>query len=53
MTLFWDHTGPLLRYNNGLLEIEDLNPQIATHWRMSRVEMFLIGLKFLWAAVLG
>lgn len=50
MTLFWHPTGPLLRYVSGTLHIEDLNPQIKTQWRMDRKEMFLLGLRCLWAA---
>lgn len=53
MTLFWHQTGPLLRYEKGLLEIEDLNPQMKTRWRMSRTEMLLTGLKFVWASIKG
>jgi hypothetical protein len=50
MTLFWHSTGPLLRYANGLLTIEDLNPEIKTTWRMSRTEMLKTALRFLIAA---
>lgn len=53
MTLFWHQTGPLLRYENGLLEVEDLNPHIQTRWRMSRYEMLVTGLKFVLAALKG
>jgi hypothetical protein len=53
MILFWNKTGPLMKCTNGLLQIEDLNPQIATHWRMTRYEMFMTGLRFIVAAVRG
>jgi hypothetical protein len=51
MTLFWHQTGPLLRYVEGALEIEDLNPEIKTRWRMSRAEMFRLGCRCLLAAI--
>ena len=51
MTIFLDHAGPLLRYENGALRVEDLNPEIKTRWRLSRRERLLIGLKFIASAV--
>jgi hypothetical protein len=51
MTIFWHPTGPLIRYENGLLRIEDLNPEIKTRWRMTRRERFMTGLRFLLSAV--
>jgi hypothetical protein len=50
MTLFWAEWGPLMKYNNGFLDIEDLNPEIKTRWRMSRMEMFKLGCRCLMAA---
>jgi hypothetical protein len=50
MTLFWSHTGPLVRYEGGVLHIHDLNPEVKTQWRMSRFTMFKFGLRALWAA---
>ena len=50
MTLFWHPTGPLVKYEAGLLRIEDLNPQIKTQWRMSRAEMFKLGWRCIRAA---
>ena len=52
-TLFWHPAGPLVKYGDGMLYIEDLNPQIKTQWRMSRVEMFCLGWRFIRAAVGG
>jgi hypothetical protein len=51
MTIFWSPCGPLLRYEDGTLHIEDLNPQIKTQWRMSRWEMLRTGVKFIMAAL--
>lgn len=51
MTLFWDPTGPLLRYELGYLEIHDLNPEHKVHWKVSRWELTKIALKALLAAV--
>jgi hypothetical protein len=50
MTLFWHKTGPLLKYEDGTLHIEDLNPQIKTQWRMSRGEIFKLGWRCILAA---
>jgi hypothetical protein len=43
MTLFWNAAGPLMRYANGFLVVEDLNPELKTNWRMSRGEMLRLG----------
>ena len=51
MTLFWDATGPLMRYAHGILRIEDLNPQNEMTWRMSRFEMLSLGLRCILAAL--
>jgi hypothetical protein len=50
MTLFWHQCGPLLRYQNGFLDIEDLNPEMKTRWRMSRAEMLKLGWRCMVAA---
>lgn len=52
MTLFWHGTGPLMRYQAGILHIADLNPEMQTNWRMSRGEMFRLGWRCIVAAVL-
>jgi hypothetical protein len=51
MTLFWHPAGPLLAYRSGMLEIKDLNPELETRWRMSRMEMLRLGCKCLVAAL--
>lgn len=43
MTLFYNPAGPLVTYDAGLLIIENLNPEVSTHWRMSRSEMWKFG----------
>jgi hypothetical protein len=50
-TLFFDPSGPLLTYTRGVLHIHDLNPEMATQWRMSRWEMFKLGLSCLTVAI--
>jgi hypothetical protein len=50
MTLFWHSSGPLLRYEDGLLHVEDLNPHVETKWRMSRSEMLALAWRCLLAA---
>ncbi len=52
MTFFMDRTGPLLRYEDGILRVEDLNPEIRTRWRMTRRERFVVGLRFVLSALL-
>lgn len=47
----WCSTGPLLRYKAGVLEIEDLNPEMKTYWRMTRLEILKLGLCCLLAAI--
>ena len=51
MTLFWHRTGPLIRYNGGVLLVESLNPQTAVRFRMSRFEMIRLGLRCLLASL--
>jgi hypothetical protein len=41
--LFWDKTGPKMTYDDGVLHISDLNPEIETAWRMSRWDMLRLG----------
>jgi hypothetical protein len=50
-TIYWDHAGPLITYTAGLLQISSLNPEIHTKWRMSRSEMFMVGVRFIKAAL--
>lgn len=47
MTIFWAPEGPLLKFEDGVLKIEDLNPEIKTKWRLTRIERFRIGLGFI------
>jgi len=51
MTLFWHSTGPLIRYNGGVLLVESLNPHSTVRFRMSRFEMLRLGLKCLLATL--
>lgn len=53
MTLYWNHVGPLMRYESGLLRIEDLNPDVKTQWRMSRMEMLGLGWRCIVAGLAG
>lgn len=50
MTLYFDDTGPLLQYEDGALIIQDLNPEIKTTWRLSRWQMFKLGMRALRAS---
>jgi hypothetical protein len=51
MTLFYVPSGPLVRYGKGILQIQNLNPEIKTQWRMSRLEMLSFGMRVLYAAL--
>jgi len=51
MTLFWHNTGPLITYARGILKVGSLNPDNQVRFRMSRLEMFQLGLRCLLAAV--
>ena len=51
MTLFWHQSGPLMRYEDGVLLTEDLNPEKQMRWRMSRWEMLRLGMRCLAAAL--
>lgn len=51
MLLFFDSCGPMVQYGNKTLYVSDLNPEISTKWQMSRYEMFVFGLKCLFASL--
>ena len=38
-TIHFHATGPLIKYGDGVLYVEDLNPEIKTKWRMSRLDL--------------
>lgn len=48
--LFKNPAGPLVTYD-GLFRVHDLNPEVYTHWRMSRWELFVFGLRAIAAAI--
>lgn len=45
MVLYSDQSGPLIKYESNVLQIEDLNPEMMVCWRLSRWEMFVFGLR--------
>lgn len=49
MTLFWHPSGPRIRYANGVLRTDDLNPETAVAWQMSRWEMVKLGFNCVFA----
>jgi hypothetical protein len=51
MIMFSDPSGPMIRYERGVLLVEDLNPQIRTQWRMTRMEMLRTAWRFFLAAL--
>lgn len=53
ITLYWHSTGPLMRYVDGMLHIEALNPELKTKWRMSRLEMIVLGWRCIVAGLLA
>ncbi len=52
-TLFWDPTGPLIRYSpdSDTLRVDDLNPETHISFQILPYELFVIGLKCIWAAL--
>ncbi|MEY9179692.1 hypothetical protein [Bradyrhizobium sp. USDA 313] len=50
-TLFFDQAGPMLSYEHGFLRIQDLNPEVQAQWRMTRWEMFKLGMRCLLASL--
>lgn len=52
LTIFWAPEGPLMKYSDGFLQIEDLNPELKTKWRLTRAELLHIGWRFLRAAMM-
>lgn len=51
VTIYWHRTGPLMKYTDGVLQIEDLNPQRSMFWRVKRLKMIGIGLRFILAGI--
>lgn len=51
MTIYLDQTGPMIRIKDGMLHVEDLNPEAHIRFRVSRWERLLIGLRFLRASL--
>lgn len=52
-TIWWCPEGPLLKYEPATFVIEDLNPDVKITWRMSRFELFKIGLRCILIAIRG
>lgn len=52
MILYLHHTGPFVHYVDGMLYVEDLNPEVKTKWRMSRKELLLLGWRCIVAAII-
>ena len=50
MTIFWAPWGPLMKWVDGALHIEDLNPELKTKWVLTRLERAKIGARFLLSA---
>jgi hypothetical protein len=53
MTLWFHPSGPKLSYRRGALYIDDLNPAMRLTWVLRRTELFWIGMRCLWAAVVS
>jgi hypothetical protein len=51
MKLYFCESGPLITFADGVLRVEDLNPQVETKWRMTRWEMIKTGMRFLRAGL--
>lgn len=44
-TLLFEPCGPMVRYRENTLFIEDLNPQVNLNWRMTTKELLIFGLR--------
>lgn len=53
MALYWHPTGPLMEWTEGMLRISDLNPETKIAWTMTRGQMFVLGLRCIWASLVG
>jgi hypothetical protein len=51
MVLFWHPTGPHMEWTDGMLRTSDLNPETKIAWRMTRGEMFVLGLRCVFASL--
>lgn len=40
----------MIKYFGGMLHVEDLNPHIQTQWKMTRIELFIMGVRCILAA---
>jgi hypothetical protein len=50
-TLYFDQTGPMIRYDGDMLYVSDLNPELETKWRMSRGELLKFAARCIRAAL--
>ncbi len=48
--LYWNECGPWVAYD-GMLHVQDLNPEVKTKWKMSRWDMIKLGFKCIRAAI--
>ena len=53
MTIWWHSTGPLVKYEDGILVVENLNPEVSTRWTMTRSEMLRFGWRCIRVAFFG
>ena len=51
MTLLCLREGPLVRFIDGTMHVDELNPEVSARWRMSRWEMLAFAARTLWAAL--
>jgi hypothetical protein len=53
MALYWHPTGPHMEWTEGMLRISDLNPETKIAWTMTRGQMFVLGLRCVFASLVG
>ena len=49
--IFYDETGPLIRYENGIIQVTTLNPEQEIIFRLSRREAVRVALRLFLRAV--
>jgi hypothetical protein len=53
MMIYYHKTGPQIGYRDGVLFIDDLNPQMRFRWMIGRKEMLTIAWRCFVAAIKG
>lgn len=50
--ILWTEWGPEIKYDGNVLYVEDINPHRVMKWRLSRKEVFKMGMALVLGAIL-